>query len=154
MWAFDSVHVYLVIVGLHVLGATVWTGGHLVLALGVLPGALKVRDPALLLAFEQRYEGVGLPALLLQVATGLWLALQRAPEWSNWLTPDSTAERAVTLKLATLLATVTLAASARFFVLPELTARRLPLMAAHILGVTVLSVVFVVLGVSFRRGGI
>ena len=25
---------------LHVLGATVWTGGHLVLALGVLPGAL------------------------------------------------------------------------------------------------------------------
>ena len=30
---------------LHTLGTTVWTGGHVVLALTVLPQALKHRDP-------------------------------------------------------------------------------------------------------------
>ena len=37
---------------LHVLGATVWTGGHLVLALGILPQVLRERSPERLLAFE------------------------------------------------------------------------------------------------------
>ncbi len=50
---------------LHLLGAAIWTGGHLVLALGILPQALKTRDPKLLLAFERVYERIGLPALLL-----------------------------------------------------------------------------------------
>ncbi|WP_257791643.1 hypothetical protein [Solilutibacter oculi] len=40
---------------LHLLGASVWVGGHLVLALGVLPGVLRQRDVAMLLAFESRY---------------------------------------------------------------------------------------------------
>lgn len=30
---------------LHLLGAAIWVGGHLVLALGILPGALRRRDP-------------------------------------------------------------------------------------------------------------
>jgi uncharacterized membrane protein len=34
-----------ILVILHTLGATVWTGGHLVLAATVLPSALKHRDP-------------------------------------------------------------------------------------------------------------
>ncbi|MBK7271345.1 MAG: hypothetical protein IPI07_18095 [Flavobacteriales bacterium] len=35
--------VFLVLV-LHLLGAAVWVGGHLVLSLTVLPGALRDRD--------------------------------------------------------------------------------------------------------------
>ena len=43
---------YAVILFLHVLGATIWVGGHLVLAVCWLPGILRDRAPAPLLAFE------------------------------------------------------------------------------------------------------
>lgn len=154
MWALESSHVYLVVLGFHLIGATVWTGGHLVLALGVLPGALRARDPSRLAGFERAFSPVGIPALGVQVATGLWLAHLRAPEWTHWISPTTAGERTVTLKLACLAATAALALSARFLVLPDLDARRLPLMAAHVAGVTLLSVLFVVLGLSFRVGGI
>ncbi|WP_315980488.1 hypothetical protein [Aliamphritea spongicola] len=41
---------------LHVLAATVWTGGHLVLAVGVLPRVLKHSDVAYIKAFESGFE--------------------------------------------------------------------------------------------------
>lgn len=50
-----SIAIYSWILLLHLLGASVWVGGHLVLALGVLPGVLRQRDVAMLLAFESRY---------------------------------------------------------------------------------------------------
>ena len=36
---------------LHVLGATIWTGGHLILALTILPRVLREQDVAGLLKF-------------------------------------------------------------------------------------------------------
>ena len=68
------------IFSLHLLAATVWTGGHLVLALTVLPRALRLRNPQVLLDFEQGYEKLGMPALAIQVASGLWMALQLVPD--------------------------------------------------------------------------
>lgn len=154
MWALDSSHVYLIVLGLHLIGATVWTGGHLVLALGILPGVLRTRDPARLIAFEHVYAPIGIPALIVQVATGLWLALLRAPEWTHWVAPTTAGERTVTLKLACLAATSTLALSARVFLSPSLDTQRLPWMAAHVIGVAGLAVLLVILGLSFRVGGI
>ena len=40
---------YLGILFLHILAATIWTGGHIVLATTVLPRALKAADPRILL---------------------------------------------------------------------------------------------------------
>lgn len=59
---------------LHLLGATVWVGGHLVLLITVLPKALRDRNPHPVLEFEKPFERIGIPALVLQVITGLWLA--------------------------------------------------------------------------------
>jgi putative copper export protein len=150
----EAIVLHLVVVGLHVLGATVWTGGHLVLATTILPAALRARDPASLLAFERRYEKIGMPALLLQVATGLWLAWQRAPDVIGWLAPETPAERSVALKLSLLALTIALAASARLRLIPDLTPARLPQLAVHIVLVTIASVAFVLAGLSFRLGGI
>ncbi|HAV88360.1 MAG TPA: copper transporter, partial [Pseudomonas sp.] len=36
----------------HLLGASVWVGGHLVLLFSVLPGALRGRDPQPVRRFE------------------------------------------------------------------------------------------------------
>ncbi len=69
---------------LHVLGATVWTGGHLVLSLTVLPRALRRRNPDLLREFEARFERIGIPALAIQIVTGIWLASRLVPQVSDW----------------------------------------------------------------------
>jgi len=58
----------------HILGATVWTGGHIVLSLAVLPRVLKENSPERLLEFESAFERIGKPAMLVQIITGLLLA--------------------------------------------------------------------------------
>lgn len=141
------------LIAVHILAATVWTGGHLILALRVLPEALWKREPQVLLDFEARYEHVGLPALLVQIVTGLWLAGRWLPTVGSWFDLSSSVTRAVLLKLLCLAATAALAWSAQRNVIPRLSAETLPLMALHIVGVTLLSVGFVLLGVSFRIGG-
>ena len=137
---------------LHVLAATVWTGGHLVLSLAVLPRALQARDPRLLLDFESGFERIGMPALAIQVVSGLWLAHAMVPDWTAWFSGEASAARLVGFKLALLAVTAAVAIDARLRIIPRLDARLLPAMARRIVVVTVASVLFVVVGVSFRGG--
>ena len=145
---------YALMLFLHLLGATVWTGGHLVLALTWLPRVLRERSPEQLLRFEQGYERSGMPALGLQIVTGLSMAYQMVPSVAQWLSPDTPVARAIALKLVLLLCTALIAAHARLRVIPRLSADTLPLMAWHVGAVTLLSVGFVAVGVSLRFGGV
>ncbi|MGD9897265.1 MAG: copper resistance protein CopD, partial [Candidatus Methylacidiphilaceae bacterium] len=72
------------------------------------------------------------------------------PDWGSWIELASPTTRLVWTKLVLLGLTIGLAVHARLRVLPGLTADRLPVMAAHIVAVTVLAVLFVVVGVAFR----
>ena len=65
--------VFPLLVIVHALAATVWTGGHLVLDLGVLPRALRAQSAAQIRSFEEVFEPLGLTALAIQVLTGLWM---------------------------------------------------------------------------------
>ena len=60
---------YRILIALHLIGAAVWIGGHLVLATTILPRALRNRDPSIILDFEKGFERIGLPSLLLQVVS-------------------------------------------------------------------------------------
>ena len=137
---------------LHVLGATVWTGGHLVFALSVLPTAVKRRDIAAVHAFEAAYERLGIGALVLQVVPGLLLAWSYLPDADAWLHDAGPVARLVRIKLALLATTLALAAHVRLRVLPRLDASRLPLLHAHVLAVTAVAVGFVGVGVGLRLG--
>ena len=143
---------YGVVLLLHVLGATVWTGGHLVLALAILPRVLKERTASELLRFESAYERIGLPALLIQVVTGLWLAHQLVPNASRWFAFDDPVSRLIAAKLFLLAITVAFALDARLRIIPRLSEENLTSLAWHIVPVTIVSVLFVVVGVSFRTG--
>jgi putative copper export protein len=145
---------YRTIIILHLLGAAVWVGGHLVLTLSILPRALRARDPSTVLNFEGAYERVGMPALLIQVLTGLWLAHQWVPGIAGWFSPSSPQAALILTKLGLLAATVLLAAHARLRVIPRLDARTLPLLALHIVAVTIIAVAFLVVGVGVRMGGL
>lgn len=138
---------------LHVLGATVWAGGHLVLVSCVLPPALRRRDPSVLLDFESRFERVGIPALLLQVVTGVTMAWTLLPQPAAWLRFEGPVGTTVGLKLVLLAMTVALAAHARLRLIPGLTADRLPALAFHVIAVTAIAVALVVVGVGYRVGG-
>ena len=105
-----NTHAFLLLA--HLLGASVWTGGHLVLALGVLPGALRARDARPVQDFEARYERIGIPALLVQVGTGLWMAARAVPV-ARWLDHATPGAAWVTLKLVLLAITAGLAVHAR-----------------------------------------
>ena len=146
--------VYRLLVVLHLLGATVWVGGHLVLSLVVLPRALRTRDAAIVAQFESGYERIGLPALLLQVITGVWLALHWVPDIRTWLAPASLHGWLVLVKLGLLAATLALAAHARFRLVPTLDAGALSTLAFHIVGVTLLGVAMLITGVAIRTGGV
>lgn len=71
---------------LHVLGATVWVGGLIVLAT-LVPAVRKVSDDReILRAMARRFGVISWSALGLQVVTGLTMAIDRFP-WSatlNW----------------------------------------------------------------------
>ncbi len=139
---------------LHILGATIWAGGHLVLALTVLPRALKARDPDIVHQFEAGYEKLGMPALVIQLLTGLWLAYRLLPDPAAWFAFESPAATNIFFKMLLLVLTLALALHARLRVIPRLDAGRLKTLAYHIVLVTVLAVLFLVVGVSFRTGGL
>jgi putative copper export protein len=139
---------------LHLVGASVWVGGHLVLSLAVLPRALRAGDPAIVRDFEAGFEKIGIPALLLQVATGLVLAHHWAPSLRTWLAPETPQTRFILGKLALLACTIALAAHARLRIIPRLDASNLRLLAYHVVAVTVLGILFLVFGVAIRTGGL
>lgn len=137
---------------LHLLGATVWTGGHLILTLVVLPKALSSRNIDGLMQFEQLFERVGIPALVLQIITGLWMAYQLLPNIAAWFKLDNDFSILISLKLLLLLMTVLVALHARFYRIPRLSIHTLKGFSINIILVTLFSVAFVVVGTLFRTG--
>jgi len=144
---------YKYILLLHVIAATIWAGGHLVLALTVLPRALKYRSTEMIQQFENGYERIGLPALVIQIVTGIWLAWRYAPHVGTWLSFHSTTTTLIACKLVFLLLTLVLALDARLRLIPRLSIQTLPALAWHISAVTLLALGLVVVGVGFRVGG-
>lgn len=107
----------------HVLGAAIWIGDHLLLCLRYLLEALKKKDPEIIKAFEKKYEIIGMPSLLLQVITGIWMAL--SVYGVNLFGFSNPVEIAVSIKLILLLIIVLLALDVRIFIFPRLTSKNL-----------------------------
>lgn len=143
---------YKYVLVLHILCATIWTGGHLVLALALLPKILRERSVDDLLAFESAYEKWGMSALVIQVLSGLWMAHTLMPDISTWFAADNFVTRLILLKLTLLALTLAVAMDARLRVIPTLSADTLPTMALRIRLITLLSVAFVIVGATFRTG--
>ena len=134
---------YTVLQLIHVLAATVWVGGHIALALGFLPEALRRRDPRLLMEFERVYgRRVGLPSLVIAAATGIAMA----HSYSGWFSEAWPIGAKLAL-FALLIAIIVLGRH-------ELHGgeQRLGRFAIHVWAVTIISVLFVVLGWHLRFG--
>ena len=142
-----SVFPLLVIV--HALAASVWTGGHLVLDLGVLPRALRAQSAAQVSAFEEVFEPQGLTALAIQVLTGLWMGWIYIPGFQGLFSPANPIGMLVGVKLLLLAGTAALALHARLRLIPNLSG-----LAWHIRSITAMAIAFVVVGALIRLGGL
>lgn len=145
---------YAAIIAIHLIAATIWTGGHIVLFFAVLLPALRHRDHTRITAFEEHFEKVGIPALLALVITGVWMAYRQLPDLAQWFSFSSAISRTVTVKLSLLLITVVLALHARLSIIPKLSEKSLNNLAFHITSVTIVAILFALTGVLHRFGGI
>lgn len=136
----------------HLLGAAIWTGGHLILVIGFLPTILRSKNIELLTTYEYHFERVGIPALLTQLITGLRLAYIYVPSFSDWFSFKSSLHTLISIKLLLFITTIGLAIHARFFIIPTLTIKSLNKLVYHIVTVTLVGVLFVLIGSSFRSG--
>ncbi len=142
--------IFKLIIFIHIIAATIWTGGHLILSIVYLPKALKKNDFSIIEAFESKYEPIGMPSLLILIITGVYMTTVYAPDFFS-LDFESHYIRHIFIKFGVLLATICLAINARFFLIPN---KKLRPLAAHIIAVTLLSVIFVFTGFSMRSGGL
>ena len=145
--------VFSLLVIVHALAATVWTGGHLVLDLGVLPKALRARDAGAIRAFEETFEPLGLSALAIQGVSGLWMVGIELPGYRGLFNPANPIGVLAGVKLLLLAATLGLALHARLRLIPHLRDDTLAPLAWHIRGITALAIAFVVVGAGIRLGG-
>ena len=147
-----KLHHFLLVI--HLIAATVWVGGHLILSFGLLPKALKQKEPDIIIDFEKKYEPVGIPALVLLIITGIWMAYDFGVPIQQWFSFSGSIETVISTKLLLLFLTFGFALHARFVVLPKLNKDHLKHMAFHIVAVTVIGVAMLILGSAVRYGGI
>lgn len=140
---------YKILILLHLLSACIWVGGHIVLSLGILPKAWKNKNVEIISNFENSFEKIGIPALIIQVLTGLRLSSLYVPI-SNWFNFSDRLSAHISFKLILLFLTVILAIHARFYIIPKLNEDRIPALGMHIIGVTIISILFLIVGLSFR----
>ena len=145
---------YRLVLILHIIGATIWVGGHLVLSLAILPGALRSRNTIIVREFQARYERIGIPSLAIQAVTGLLLAYFWTRTFDAFLPPSSPQARLIVMKLILLLATIAIALHARLRIIPTLREETLNTLAYHAFAVTALGLALLVVGVGIRTGGL
>lgn len=144
---------YKLLLMLHILGACVWIGGHIVLVGMALPKALRENNPGPILEFERGYGRLGLTALAIQLATGLWLAERWLGAWSAIFNEPTLQGRLVLLKLTALLITLMLAGYTYHRVLPRIDHGGLKSFTLLSGSTTVLAIFMLILGVGIRTGG-
>lgn len=141
---------YIILIFFHLLFATIWVGGHLILSIGYLPKALKSKDESIILNFESIYEKIGIPSLIGQVITGLLLFFNRINDYSLFFNWNDFTGRHVILKIVLLLLTIGLAIHARLRIIPKLNKDNLWILAIHIISVTIIGILFILVGISIR----
>ena len=145
---------YQISIILHILAACIWAGGHIILSVQYLPRALKEKNFDILQQFENRFEKIGIPSLILLIITGLFQSFRLVPNFFDWFKHTNFVPINITIKLLLLLITLLLALHARFWIIPKLSNDNLGKLAYHIISVTVIAVLLVIVGVSFRFGGL
>jgi len=134
---------------IHVLAATIWTGGHLALVFMYLIPAFKTKSLKEILDFEHRYEKVGMPALVLLVITGFYQFYYFLPDLSLWFDFNNHISTHISSKVIMVIMIAILALDMKLRVFKQENPNFYDF-AIHVFAVTALSVLLVIVGLSIR----
>ena len=138
---------------IHLLAATVWVGGHLILLLIYVPKAKASNSLEGISFFRKNFESIGMPSLILLLLTGVLLAYDYDVSIDKWFQFKDGIELVVSIKLLLFILTIGLAISATKFIFPKLKNKPKPILYVFILLVTSIAVTMLVLGSLVRIGG-
>ncbi|MDQ8198879.1 CopD family protein [Pelagicoccus enzymogenes] len=147
-----GLNIYGSLIVLHLVSACVWVGLLVALSCSLLPQAVRERDGAAFYRIEALYSTVGMPALFSTVATGLVLGYLHLPDFGAWLDFSNPMGRLVGLKLILLAALLGLGVDLRFRLFPKVDKLGIGALRWHAALITVLSLLLVFVGASFRIG--
>ncbi len=139
---------------LHLLAATIWVGGHLLLSIRFLPEALQKKDLSIILNFKDKFEVVGLPSILILLISGIAMAYDYGVSFSRWFSFSDGIEKIISIKLILIFTTLILAAYAQLFVFPKASSERIRPVAIQIILVTLIGVAMLILGSLIQLGGV
>lgn len=135
---------------MHLVGACIWVGGHLYLAIAIVPKCIKNKNSDEIMEFESKFEAVGLPALATQIITGILMSMYFVANFWDLFKFDSYHNNIIAAKLIFLLITILLALNVKLRILKNYNESKLRVLAFHIYTVTALSLLFLLAGLSFR----
>lgn len=139
---------------IHLLAATIWVGGHLLLLLRYVPKAIKSKSIEELSAFRKNFEPVGMPSLFILIITGILMAYDYNITFEKWFLFENSIEKIISVKLILLLISLTLAFITFKFVLPSINKISPFLLYFIIFLVTTIAVFMLILGSLVRVGGL
>jgi putative copper export protein len=139
---------------IHLLAATIWVGGHLILLLRYVPKAIKNKSLNEINHFRKIFEPVGIPSLLLLLITGIIMAYDYDVSVDKWFIFESSIEKIVSVKLILLLISLSLAFVTIKFVLPSINQISPFFLYFIIFLVTTIAVSMLILGSLVRVGGL
>ncbi len=143
-----------IILIIHLLAATIWVGGHLILLLRYVPKAIKSNSLEELSVFRKNFEPIGMPSLFILIITGIVMAYDYNVPVNQWFAFDNSIEKIVSIKLMLLFVSLSLAFVTMKFVLPSIHKIAPFLLYFIIFLVTLIAVSMLVLGSFVRIGGL
>lgn len=141
-----------VLIILHILGASIWIGGMLIMALGVLPKAKKANNASLIKDYEGSFHILGMIALTLQFLTGFRLAMIYAGGMKGLFDFSNHAAVLFMWKLVLILLTMGLFVVFKKKTLSALVNSNVSSASSMIWILTLISIALMVLGLGFSRG--
>jgi len=139
---------------IHLISASIWVGGHLFLALRIIPKAIKEKKITGIKEFKSKFEPIGMPSLLLLLISGIGMAYQYNVTISTWFSFSNAIEKVVSIKLILLIFTFILAMIAEFVIFPKLSESNILKSVVPMLLVTLLAVIMLIIGSFIRFGGL
>ena len=139
---------------IHLLAATIWVGGHLILLLRYVPKAIKSKSLEELSLFRKNFEPIGMPSLFILIITGIMMAYDFNVSIDKWFSFENSIEKIISIKLILLLISLTLAFITLKFVLPSINKLSPFLLYFIIFLVTIIAITMLILGSLIRIGGL
>lgn len=143
-----------IILIIHLLAATIWVGGHLILAIRYVPKAITTKSLEELSIFRKNFEPIGIPSLLTLIITGILMAYDSNIPFEKWFSFENSIEKIVSVKIILLLISLSLAFITTKYILPFIDKLSPFLLYFIIFLVTTIAVTMFILGSLVRIGGI